>query len=259
MRGARRSVSILILVGGRFFGLFLFLEGCAGGLFADLARIVVLGTLDLLGRRFLGQHRVEIEDLAQLHRPFVERVGPADDRVEGDRRFAQAQDHRVPAGLDPLGDGDLALAAQQLDRAHLAQIHAHGIVGAIHGFFFLGGFKRGFVVLALGIDFVRSVVLGLIVLADIFIFDDVDAHVTERRHDVFDLFGGELVLRQHLIELVHSDVAALLRAGHQLLDGAFVEIDQRRVTGFRGFRTVCHICLSHRLPLKSYGGYYTPP
>ncbi len=42
-------------------------------------------------------------------------------------------DHRLAAGLDALGDGDFALARQQLDRAHLAQIHAHGIVGAVGG------------------------------------------------------------------------------------------------------------------------------
>ena len=50
--------------------------------------------------------------------------------LEGQRAFAHAADHHVAAGLDALGDGDLALAGQQLDRAHLAQIHAHRIVGA---------------------------------------------------------------------------------------------------------------------------------
>ena len=44
--------------------------------------------------------------------------------------LADAADHHLAAGLDALGDGDLALARQQLDRAHLAQIHAHRIVGA---------------------------------------------------------------------------------------------------------------------------------
>jgi hypothetical protein len=40
-------------------------------------------------------------------------------------------DHRLAAGLDALGDGDFALAREQLDRAHFAQIHADGIVGAL--------------------------------------------------------------------------------------------------------------------------------
>src|SRR5262249_16318697 len=34
-------------------------------------------------------------------------------------------------GFDALGDGDLALAGQKLDRAHFAQIHAHRIIRAL--------------------------------------------------------------------------------------------------------------------------------
>src|SRR3546814_19325623 len=64
-------------------------------------------------------------------------VRPFDDRVEGQRALAQAQDHRVAARLDALRDGDLALAAQQFDRAHLAQIHAHRVVGAVDRFLLL--------------------------------------------------------------------------------------------------------------------------
>ena len=62
--------------------------------------------------------------------------------MEGDRAFAQPQDHRVAAGFDALGDGDLALAAEQLDRAHLAQVHPHRIVGALGGFLLLFGNVR---------------------------------------------------------------------------------------------------------------------
>ena len=50
-------------------------------------------------------------------------------KVSGD--FAEAGDHGLAAGLDALGDGDLALAREQLDRAHLAEIHADRIVGAV--------------------------------------------------------------------------------------------------------------------------------
>ena len=102
----------------------------------------LVARVDLLGGRALRQHRLEIEDLAQLHRAFVEGVRPFDDRVEGDRAFAQAPDHRVAAGLDALGDGDLALAGEQFDRAHLAQVHAHRVVGAVDRFL-LGRDARG--------------------------------------------------------------------------------------------------------------------
>ena len=90
-------------------------------------RLLLLGARD--DRRLLGLGagigRLEIDDLAQQDLRFVELVAPDDDGLEGQRAFAKPGDHRLAAGLDALGDGDFALARQKLDRAHLAQIHAH--------------------------------------------------------------------------------------------------------------------------------------
>src|SRR4029450_7494036 len=77
-----------------------------------------------------GIGRFEIDDVAQEDLALVELVAPNDDGLEGERALAQAGDHRFAAGLDALGDRDLALAREQLHRAHLAQIHAHRIVRA---------------------------------------------------------------------------------------------------------------------------------
>jgi hypothetical protein len=74
---------------------------------------------------------------------FVQLVAPDDDGLEGQRAFAQAGDHRLAAGLDALGDGDFALARQKLHRAHLAQIHAHRVVGAVGRLFLGDGGDRG--------------------------------------------------------------------------------------------------------------------
>jgi hypothetical protein len=73
--------------------------------------------------------------------------------------------------------------------------------------------------------------------------DDVDAHFADRRHDVLDLLGAHLVLRQRLVEFVIGDDALLLRACDQLLDRDVVEVDQRRVAGF-GFGFGC-FCFRH--------------
>ena len=78
-----------------------------------------------------GIGRLEVDDVAQEHAAFDQLVAPDDDGLEGQRALAQAGDHRLAAGLDALGDGDLALAREKLDRAHLAQVHAHRIVGAV--------------------------------------------------------------------------------------------------------------------------------
>ncbi len=78
-----------------------------------------------------GVHRFQIDDVAQQDLALVQLVAPHGERFEGQRAFAQRADHQLAAGLDALGDGDFAFAGEELDAAHLAQIHAHRIVGAV--------------------------------------------------------------------------------------------------------------------------------
>jgi hypothetical protein len=78
-----------------------------------------------------GIRRFEIYNVVQRHFAVVQFVAPDDDGLEGERAFAQTGDHCLKAGLDALGDGDLALAREQPNRAHLAQIHAQRVVGAL--------------------------------------------------------------------------------------------------------------------------------
>src|SRR5215470_17034802 len=74
---------------------------------------------------------LQVDDVAQQNLGIHQLVAPNDDGLERQRTFAQARDYRLAAGLDALGNGNLALARQQLDRAHIAQVHAHGIVRAL--------------------------------------------------------------------------------------------------------------------------------
>ncbi len=193
-----------------------------------------------------GIGRFEIDDVAEEDFSFVELVAPDDDGLEGERAFAEARDHRLAAGLDALGDGDFALAREQLDRAHLAQIHAHGIVGALGRLFLLGGGER----LGLGLDDLGAgvlviVVVGLVLVLGVVVgflgLDDVDAHLVEHRVDVLDLVGGDLAGGHHLVDLVDGDIAALLGGLDHLLDAGIGEIEKRqRLIGrafflFRGF------------------------
>jgi len=164
----------------------------------------------------------QVDDVAQQHPPGLELVVPRNDRLERQRAFAQPADHHVAPGLDALGDGDLALARQQLDAAHLAQVHANRIVGAaeaclihIAGRFFLfrlfGFFdldRRGFAV------------LGFLAL------DDLDAHLVEVGHHVFDLLRAVLLGRQDGVQLVEGDVATLLAARDQPLHGGGLHVEQ---------------------------------
>ena len=105
-----------------------------------------------------GIGRFEVDDVAQEDLALVELVAPDDDGLEGERALAQARDHGLAAGLDALGDGDLALAREQLHRAHLAQIHAHRIVGALGRLLGLGLGRD----LLLDLDQLAALALGLV-------------------------------------------------------------------------------------------------
>ena len=71
--------------------------------------------------------------------------------------------------------------------------------------------------------------LGL--FADLLVLDDVDAHVGKHRHGVLDLLGGHLLRRQHRIQFVHGDIAALLGGLDHLLDRIIGKVEQRAVGG----------------------------
>ena len=224
-----------------------------------------------------GIGRFQVDDVAQEDFSFAQFVAPDDDGLEGQRAFAQSGDHRLAAGLDALGDGDFALAREQFDRAHFAQIHAHGVVGALGGFLLLGhGERFGFGLDHLGAGVLVVVVVlvgglfGLALLAfGVFRLDNIDAHLAEHRHDVFDLFRRGRFGGQHGVERVEGDEAALLGGLDHLLDGRVVEIEQRqrrlgRAFGFlfRGLFLDLRLCLSrHNRPLlgAAPGWKKTPP
>ena len=174
-------------------------------------------------------------------RPGRQLVAPHHDGFEGQGAFAQAADHGVAAGLDALGDGDLALARQQLDRAHLAQVHAHRIVGAVVGLG-LGGLDDG------GLFAHGDFAAALAVAGVLFGLDDVDAHLRQHGQGVFDLLGGDFLGGQDLVQLVHGDVAAGLGLLDELLDAGVGEVEQRPVVGrlgrFRFGRVGGHACAS---------------
>ena len=170
----------------------------------------------------------EIDDVAEEDLSFVEFIAPDDDGLEGQRAFAQPCDHRLAAGLDALGDRDFAFARQQFHRAHLAQIHADGIVGALAGLGLLDfgdGLLRDLDKLVVG---VVGLVFLFLVGVGLFGFGDVDAHVREHRHDVLDLFGRGGVGGQHFVELIEGHEAALLGLLDHLLDRGIGQVEQRR-------------------------------
>ena len=197
-----------------------------------------------------GRHRLgvrariggfEIDDVAQEDLALVELVAPDDDGLEGERALAQPGDHRLAAGLDALGDGDLALAGEEFHRAHFPQVHADRVIGALGRLLGLG--LGGNLLLnldqiaALGLGLVLGLLALLLLVVGRFLgLDHIDAHLAEHREHVFDLLGIDLLGGQHRVDLVVGDVTALLGGPDQLLDRRVGQVEerQRRIGGFGG-------------------------
>jgi hypothetical protein len=193
--------------------------------------------------------RLEVDDVAQENLSLVELVAPDDDGLEGERALAQPGDHRLAAGLDALGDGDLAFAREQLARAHLAQIHAHRVVGALARFLGLG-FGRD---LLPDLDHLAALGLGLFLwlvslrlLARLLGLDHVDAHLAEHGEHVLELLGADL-FRQR-VDLVMGDAAALLGGANELLDRRVGKVEQRAVRRSLETLVLRHLILLRRRP-----------
>ena len=106
------------------------------------------GRGDLIGRVRVDEADDDVDQpaLAGLHLLVL-----AQHELERHRVARQRGAHRVETFLDALGDADFAFARQQLDRAHLAHVHAHrvggaaelGVDGGERGGGFFGGFFVG--------------------------------------------------------------------------------------------------------------------
>jgi len=119
--------------------------------------------------------------------------------------------HLVLAFFDPLGERDLALAREERDPAHLAQVEAHRIFGAsdrARGE--IDRLGRAVVVVLLGL-------LLRLPLADLGRqppglgrVDDLDVHRAEHHHDVVELVERDEVRREGVIHFVVGEEAFLL-------------------------------------------------
>jgi hypothetical protein len=149
---------------------------------------------------FLDRDVVPAKLLAELAEALEGQVGAEDRR--GDL---------VLALLDALGQGDLTLAREERDPAHLAQVEADGILGAPD--------RSGREIDRLG-RAVVVVVVGLrlsLALADLGgepaglrRVHHLDVHRAEHHHDVVELVERDEVRREGVIDFVISEEALLL-------------------------------------------------
>src|SRR5262249_1088208 len=160
-----------------------------------------------------------------------ELIPPDDDGLEGERALAERRHHGLAAGLDTLGDSNLAFARKEFHRAHVAEVHAHRVVSSL-GRFFGTGFEQNralldFDSLALAFDFLLLWLLtglDLFLKPSLFGLDHVDAHLAESRQNALDLLGIDLFRSQQRVDLVVGDIAAPLGSADQRLYGRIRKI-----------------------------------
>src|SRR5690606_21602011 len=119
---------------------------------------------------------------------------------------------------------------QQFHRTHLAQIHAHWIVGPVRRLLLRrSSYNRSASRFREFGGFFLAIALCFGFLASLIVLDNVDAHVGQHRHCVFDLLRRHFLGRKHRIQFVHRDKAALLCELYHLLDGVVGKVEQRTV------------------------------
>ena len=154
---------------------------------------------------------VEDHQLADGALAGAQLLAHVDDRARDGRRARDRLDDGQLAALDALGDLDLALAREQRHGAHLAQVHADGVVGLVER-------ARREIELRLvaGAAAVGALAEELVLAILLLRVDDFDAGVAEGAEQVVQLLGRGDVSGQQLVDFLVEQVALLLAHGDEL-------------------------------------------
>jgi hypothetical protein len=163
---------------------------------------------DLGGDAVFGQIIVvEPDDLLDCALALVEGLAQRQDFFDDERLAGEHPEPTQLAALNALGDGHFLLTGEQGHGAHLAQVHAHGIVDLFEC-------ARGEVELHL----FRGCRLGCGRLLGC-LLENLNAGLVEGRQHAVNFVGRMHRGRQQVVDLVVEQVAALFSHQHQLPDG----------------------------------------
>ena len=154
--------------------------------------------LPLLLHQFVGEDGIgDLDDVARGDRVAGHLLAHDDDFLDHQRRARERFQYGALAALDAPRDLDFAFAREQRNRAHLAQVHADGIVDLLAqaGGQFEVEQLFGFFELLLEI-------LGL--------FEDFDARDVQAGKHVLELGAARQISGQNFADFVVQDVALFL-------------------------------------------------
>ncbi len=151
---------------------------------------------------------LEDDELADGARAGLQLIAHRDNHLRDGRRPGDGLDDRELAALDAARDLDFALAGEQRDRAHLAEVHPHGVVGLVQR-------ARREVQLHFFAALGRPVELLLLQIRLLGV-DDFDARAAKRIKKVIELVRRGDLGRQQFVDLVVQQIALFLPDGNQL-------------------------------------------
>ena len=200
-----------------------------------------------LGDALVGDLLV-VEDHQLADRPLagVQLVAELDDFLGDQRRAGDGLDHGQLAALDPPRDFHFALAREQRDGAHFAQVHADRIVGLVER-------ARREIELQLLGAFARAI--DDLVVPEVFLVrvDDLDAGAAERVEEVVELVGGGDLRRKQLVDLVVEQVAFLFADIDQLSNFVVLLLNRQVLTTYLSSSMRCSRSFfrCHKLSISS--------
>ncbi len=172
------------------------------------------GLQDLFGELFF----VEGDDFLDVADAAAEVFAEADDLANDDGRARDGLHDAELAALDALGDFDFALAGEQGNGAHLAEVHADGVVGLLEG----SGREVELYVVGLFAGF------GLVLVAAtaaLFPGEDIDALGVDGGEKVIEVVGGGDVTGEEVVDLAVGEIPLLFPCVDELIYVVFVLVN----------------------------------
>ena len=158
------------------------------------------GLQNLFGQLFF----VEGDDFLDVADAAAQVFAEGDDLANDDGRARDGLHHAELAALDALGDFDFALAGEQRNGAHLAQVHADGVVGL----FERAGREVELYVVGLfaGLGLVLVAVAAELRLAG----EHIDALGVDGGEKIVEIVGSGDITGQQVVDLAVGEIALLL-------------------------------------------------
>ena len=142
---------------------------------------------------------VEDHDFFHVAHAALQVLAQRHNLANHDRRTRNRLQHAHLAALDTLGNLHFAFARQQRHGAHLAQIHAHGVVGLFQG-------SRGQVEL----DILAVFQFEIFFARELRRVQQIDALAADRCHQIVHVVCRAHLFRHHVVHVAVGEIALFL-------------------------------------------------